>query len=96
MKNENAYGGLISLEFTLPFALVYDTLNFAKGPSLGTEFTLLMPYVYLAHYDMIKSKQGAAFLKEHQLPIDLLRVSVGCEDIQAIKKEFDKLEQIKE
>lgn len=96
MKNENAYGGLISLEFTLPFALAYDTLNFAKGPSLGTEFTLLMPYVYLAHYDMIKSKQGAAFLKEHQLPIDLLRVSVGCEDIQAIKKEFDKLEQIKE
>jgi cystathionine gamma-synthase len=96
MKNENAYGGLISLEFTLPFALVYDTLNFAKGPSLGTEFTLLMPYVYLAHYDMISSKEGQAFLQQHQLPIDLLRVSVGCEEIQAIKNEFDKLEQIKE
>lgn len=91
MKNETAYGGLISLEFNLPFQKVYDTLNFAKGPSLGTEFTLLMPYVYLAHYDMIVSQKGQEFLKQHQLPVDLLRVSVGCEDIDAIIKEFDKL-----
>jgi cystathionine gamma-synthase len=90
-KNNEAYGGIISLEFNLPFKKVYDTLNFAKGPSLGTEFTLLMPYVYLAHYDMIMSEQGQAFLKQHRLPIDLLRVSVGCEDIEAIKQEFDKL-----
>ena len=92
MRNEMAYGGIISLEFTLPFQRVYDRLNFAKGPSLGTEFTLLMPYVYLAHYDMISSQQGQAFLEQHQLPIDLLRVSVGCEDINAIKKEFDRLD----
>ncbi len=91
MVNEMAYGGIISLEFNLPFDKVYDTLNFAKGPSLGTEFTLLMPYVYLAHYDMIISKQGQEFLKQHRLPVDLLRVSVGCENIEAIKNEFNKL-----
>lgn len=91
MTNEMAYGGIISLEFNLPFDKVYDTLNFAKGPSLGTEFTLLMPYVYLAHYDMIISQKGQEFLKQHRLPVDLLRVSVGSEDIEAIKNEFDKL-----
>lgn len=96
MQNEMAYGGIISLEFTQDFQTVYDRLNFAKGPSLGTEFTLLMPYVYLAHYDMIRSKEGQAFLEQHHLPIDLLRVSVGCEEISAIKKEFDRLEEIKE
>ncbi len=91
MVDEMAYGGIISLEFNLPFDKVYDTLNFAKGPSLGTEFTLLMPYVYLAHYDMIISKQGQEFLKQHRLPVDLLRISVGCENIEAIKNEFNKL-----
>ncbi|MFA7084265.1 MAG: PLP-dependent transferase [Arcobacteraceae bacterium] len=93
MKDENAYGGVISLEFNLPFQNVYDTLNFAKGPSLGTEFTLLMPYVYLAHYDMIVSVKGKEFLKQHRLPVDLLRVSVGCENIDALKKEFSKLNE---
>jgi len=90
-KNKMPYGGIISLEFNLPFQKVYDTLNFAKGPSLGAEFTLLMPYVYLAHYDMIITEEGREFLKQHHLPIDLLRVSVGCEDIEAIKKEFSRL-----
>ncbi len=93
-KHDMAYGGIISLEFNLPFEKVYNTLDFAKGPSLGTEFTLLMPYVYLAHYDMIISASGKEFLKEHNLPIDLLRVSVGCEDIEEIKKEFSKLNSL--
>ncbi|WP_419770830.1 MAG: PLP-dependent transferase [Candidatus Marinarcus sp.] len=91
MKNEHAFGGLISMTFKKPFQEVYDRLNFAKGPSLGTEFTLLMPYVYLAHYDCITSQQGQAFLKAHKLPMDLLRVSVGCENIDDIINEFEKL-----
>lgn len=91
MKNEEAYGGLISVVFNKPFNEVYDVLNFAKGPSLGTEFTLLMPYVYLAHYDMILCQEGRDLLEKYDIDINLLRISVGCEPIEEIKKEFDKL-----
>lgn len=94
MRSKDAIGGVISLTFTKPFAKVYDTLNFAKGPSLGTEFTLLMPYVYLAHYDLITNEQGRKTLEENNIPIDLMRVSVGIEDINEIMKEFDKLDNI--
>lgn len=92
MKDENSLTGIISLTFTKPFKEVYDKLNFAKGPSLGTEFTLLMPYTYLAHWDLIQSKKGNEFLKEIGLPIDLLRISVGVENINEIINEFKRLE----
>ncbi|WP_458701088.1 PLP-dependent transferase [Sulfurospirillum sp. 1307] len=89
------FSGVISLTFNLPFQKVYDELNFFKGPSLGTEFTLCMPYVYLAHYDLINKKEDKNPLKLNNIPIDLLRVSVGLEDIESIKKEFDKLSNLR-
>ena len=94
MKDDNSYSGVISATFTKPFQEVYDKLNFPKGPSLGTEFTLLMPYVYLAHYDYILSKTGQDFLKKHNIPVDLLRISVGCENIDDIINEFKKLDNL--
>lgn len=89
------YSGVISVTFTKDFAKVYDSLNFCKGPSLGTEFTLLMPYVYLAHYDLLTCKEGRKTLKQNGIPIDLIRISVGIEDIAEIKKEFDKLSDLR-
>ncbi len=94
MCYENAYAGLVSVTFTKPFSHVYDQLNFAKGPSLGTEFTLLMPYVYLAHYDYITCKEGEKFLEQNGIPIDLLRISIGCEDIEAIIAEFERIKSL--
>jgi len=94
MRYEDAVGGVISLTFTKPFEDVYDTLNFAKGPSLGTEFTLLMPYVYLAHYDLIICEDGRELLKDNNIPIDLMRVAVGIEDIDDIIQEFERLDSI--
>ena len=49
---ESGYGGLISLLFHAPEAAhaFYDALGCAKGPSLGTEFTLACPYTVLAHW----------------------------------------------
>ena len=91
MIDENSYTGIISVTFKKDFKEVYDKLNFAKGPSLGTEFTLLMPYTYLAHYDLITSKSGNEFLKEIGLPINLLRISVGIEDINEIINEFKRV-----
>lgn len=90
--NEDAYTGIVSVTFNKPLKEIYDKLNFAKGPSLGTEFTLLMPYTYLAHWDLIISEQGNKFLDEIGLPIDLLRISIGIEPIEEIIKEFKKLE----
>lgn len=92
MRDDNSLTGIISVTFNKPFKEVYDALNFAKGPSLGTEFTLLMPYTYLAHWDLILSSEGNKFLDEIGLPIDLLRISVGIEPIEEIIKEFKKLE----
>ncbi len=91
MIDEKCYTGIISVTFKKDFKKVYDSLNFAKGPSLGTEFTLLMPYTYLAHYDLLTSKEGNNFLEKIGLPINLLRISVGCEDINAIISEFKRI-----
>lgn len=89
--DDNSYTGIVSIEFEEGLDKTYDVLNFAKGPSLGTEFTLLMPYTYLAHYDMILSKEGREHLKKVSLPVDLIRISVGIEPIEQILGEFDKL-----
>ncbi|MGB6328497.1 MAG: PLP-dependent transferase [Halarcobacter sp.] len=94
MIDDNSYTGIISVTFKKPIKEIYDKLNFAKGPSLGTEFTLLMPYTYLAHYDLIVSKKGNEFLKKIDLPIDLIRISVGIEPFEEIINEFKKLEKI--
>ncbi len=91
MIDENSYTGIISVTFKKDFKEVYDKLNFAKGPSLGTEFTLLMPYTYLAHYDLVTSQSGNEFLKKIGLPINLLRISVGTEDINEIINEFKRV-----
>ncbi|MBP7769655.1 MAG: PLP-dependent transferase [Aliarcobacter sp.] len=91
MIDENSLTGIISLTFKKDFKEVYNKLNFCKGPSLGTEFTLLMPYTYLAHYDLILSKEGNKFLEKIGLPINLLRISVGCENIDDIINEFERL-----
>src|SRR6266566_1327941 len=46
------FGGLFSLAFASQAAAeaFYDALACAKGPSLGTNFTLACPYTILAHY----------------------------------------------
>lgn len=92
--NDNSHSGLISITFNKPFDEVYNNLNFPKGPSLGTEFTLLMPYVYLAHYDLITSESGRELLEANNIPIDLLRISVGNENIDDIIAEFERVFQI--
>ncbi|WP_321468526.1 PLP-dependent transferase [Halarcobacter sp.] len=91
MIDDNSYVGIVSVTFNKPLKETYDKLNFAKGPSLGTEFTLLMPYTYLAHYDLIKTKKGKKFLENIELPVDLIRISVGTEPIEKIIEEFENI-----
>jgi cystathionine gamma-synthase len=82
----DATGGMIT--FTLrriggltPF---YDALRLPKGPSFGMKTTLICPFMYLAHYDLVTSPAGLAELGASQLDPDLLRLCVGTEDAEEI------------
>jgi cystathionine gamma-synthase len=79
------YGGLLSVVFHSQAAAqaFYDAVEIAKGPSLGTNFTLCSPYVLLAHYQEL---EWAA-----SLGVDphLVRVSVGLEETGALRGVFE-------
>jgi cystathionine beta-lyase/cystathionine gamma-synthase len=81
-------GGIITLELREPLATVYDRLEVAKGPSLGAEFTLVGPYLYHAHYDLVSSEEGREFLRTSGLNPELLRISVGVEDTDDLLRVF--------
>ncbi|MFK7049304.1 PLP-dependent transferase [Flavobacterium columnare] len=83
--------GLISIVFNKSLSNFYDFLEMPKGPSLGTEFTLVMPYVYLAHYDLLQTEKGRNYLLINKLESELLRVSVGLEQIQEILVKFKEV-----
>jgi cystathionine gamma-synthase len=70
------YGFLVSVRFMTPekASVFYDRLDVAKGPSLGTDFTLCCAYTLLAHY---KELEWAA---EYGVVEDLVRISVGLEE----------------
>ena len=87
-KNKNFIPGLISVVFNKELSFYYDKLNIPKGPSFGTEFTLAMPYVYLAHYDMVKTEEGKNILLQMGVNPELLRISVGTEPIEEIINAF--------
>ncbi|RAL61954.1 hypothetical protein DID88_002443 [Monilinia fructigena] len=78
------YGGLLSFTFKeLSQAVAfYDKIETAKGPSLGTNFTLTSPYVILAHY--MELDWAAQF----GVPAELIRISVGLEDANDLKARF--------
>ena len=61
---------------------VYDALRISKGPSLGTDFSLVCPYTQLAHYDEL------SWAEQCGVPAHLLRVSVGLEDADALWMRF--------
>jgi len=91
-KHETAMPGLISVLFDKKLHHYYDRLRFAKGPSFGTEFTLAMPYVYLAHFDLLHTPEGRSYLESIGLKPELLRISVGTEPIDEIIRVFEELE----
>ncbi|GKZ37588.1 hypothetical protein AbraIFM66950_009203 [Aspergillus brasiliensis] len=81
---DGGYGGLISFVFHKKEHAIafYDRIETAKGPSLGTNFTLTSPYVLLAHYWELD------WAGEFGVPPDLLRVSVGVEDTEELVSRF--------
>jgi cystathionine gamma-synthase len=59
----------------------YDNLlpPVLKGPSLGSEKTLLSPYVIMAHYEDSKEE-----LERLGFDFYLMRLSIGIEDAETI------------
>ncbi|KAL1410361.1 Cystathionine gamma-synthase [Vanrija albida] len=81
---KGGFGGLFSVTFTSLAAsrAFYDTLKCAKGPSLGTSFTLASPYTLLAHYGELD------WAAEFGVESGLVRISVGQEEVPTLKEWF--------
>ncbi|KAI8145383.1 pyridoxal phosphate-dependent transferase [Fennellomyces sp. T-0311] len=87
------YGGLFSMLLKNERAAqqFYDNLHTAKGPSLGTNFTLASPYTILAHYTELD------WAEKFGVSRYLVRVSVGLEERDHLLKIFkDALDAISE
>ena len=85
-RSPAATGGMIT--FTLreagSLAKFYDRLRLPKGPSFGMKTTLICPFMYLAHYDLVTTPAGLAELAASKLDPDLLRLCVGTEPVEEI------------
>jgi cystathionine gamma-synthase len=79
-------GCVVSFEVKGDFERFYNQLSMLKSPSFGTEFSLCCPYVYLAHYNLIKSKKGQNSLNKAGISPQLCRLSVGLENPNEIIK----------
>ena len=87
MKPNAGHGCLLSFELAggLEHAQkVYDALKVCKGPSFGTNFSLVSPYVLLAHYKEL------AWAEKYGIPPHLLRVSVGLEPEKILWERFEQ------
>lgn len=91
LKHGDAFGSIISIELDGALEDFYDPIQFVKGPSFGTQFTIVCPYFYLAHYDLVKDESGSGFLNHLGIEPNLIRISVGCEAIDDLIEEFSRV-----
>jgi cystathionine gamma-synthase len=62
----------------------YDRLRIAKGPSFGLSTSLICPFMFLAHYDLVTTPEGRDHLARNGLCPELMRLSVGAEPVEEI------------
>lgn len=81
-RTNQGYGFLLSIRFINPSSAIafYNSLAVAKGPSLGTNFTLACAYAWLAH---AKELEWAA---EYGVFEHLVRISIGIEEIAELER----------
>lgn len=83
-RSPDAVGSMITFTVRRPLEAVYDRVRLPKGPSFGIKTTLLCPFMYLAHYDLVTTPEGRAELASFGIDPELLRLSVGCEPVEEI------------
>jgi cystathionine gamma-synthase len=85
LRPNGGYGGLFSLLLKNPERAAprfFDALRIAKGPNLGTNFSLCCPYTILAHYNELE------FVERCGISRYLVRVSVGLEEADWLIERF--------
>ena len=88
LKQEHTGGSIVSIELEGSMEAFYDHLQLVKGPSFGTDFTIVCPYFYLAHYDLVLDTQPNNLLDRLGIDRNLIRISVGCEPIEELLGAF--------
>jgi len=83
-RSSAGIGSLITIELKKEMRGVYDKLQCVKGPSFGLEFTLISPYLWLAHFDEVTTEAGRNEIRLAGLDPDLLRISIGLEPVEEI------------
>jgi cystathionine gamma-synthase len=85
-RPNGGYGSLISFVFKNPESAIrfYDAIDLCKGPSFGTNFTLVLPYAQLAHAYELDWAESQGMAKH------IIRISVGLEDTEALIARFDQ------
>ncbi|MFA5056764.1 MAG: PLP-dependent transferase [Opitutaceae bacterium] len=81
-RTPGAVGGMLSFTLKTPLAPFYDAVRLPKGPSFGMKNSLISPFIYIAHYDLVKTAAGRAELAASGIEPDLLRLSVGAEPVE--------------
>jgi cystathionine gamma-synthase len=66
----------------------YDAVTTMKGPSFGADRTILCPFMYLAHYDLVTSEAGRSQLQAAGIDPDLIRIAVGTEPYEELEAVF--------
>src|SRR5690606_10034151 len=88
-RGPDCVGAIISFTVRGPLAPFYDALNLPKGPSFGMKTTLICPFMYLAHYDLVSTEAHRPSLASHGIDPELLRLSVGTEPAEDIIASLD-------
>ena len=83
-------GSVITLNLKKPLPEFYDPLPLPKGPSFGTEFTLVCAYMYVAHYDILNTPEGQRLMTEADINPGLVRLSIGVEPVDDLIRIFDE------
>jgi cystathionine gamma-synthase len=89
-RGPNRPGSLFTIELNGPIGAFYDRLRCAKGPSFGTTFTIVCPFAYLAHYDLVTTAEGRRELLARDLDPELIRIAVGAEPFEEIRAVFEE------
>lgn len=80
----DAFASMISFTIDGPLTDFYDRLRLPKGASFGMKITLVCPFIFLAHYDLVTSDSGRDLLGSCGLNPELIRLSLGCEPAEDI------------
>ncbi|KAJ5095318.1 hypothetical protein NUU61_004674 [Penicillium alfredii] len=85
-RENGGYGFLLSVVFRNPGSaeVFYDTLDVWKGPTIGTNASIAIPYSLLAH-----AREGD-WAASHGIPRHIVRLSVGLEDFTDLKTRVNR------